>query len=68
MSFYNNKWCSYPSAQVHEIGHNYGLGHSGHGNNRYGDTTVSLFTHVSMAYDIKFHFRLIFPSSHNHNL
>lgn len=28
-SFYNDKWCGFVSAQMHEIGHNLGLGHSG---------------------------------------
>ena len=28
-SFYNNKWCQRVSAQMHEIGHNLNLGHSG---------------------------------------
>jgi len=28
-SFYNNKWCSSVSSQLHEVGHNMGLGHSG---------------------------------------
>eukprot|EP00536_Pseudo-nitzschia_multiseries_P014124 jgi/Psemu1/37652/gm1.37652_g len=28
-SFYNNKWCSSVSSQLHEVGHNLGLGHSG---------------------------------------
>jgi len=29
LSVYNDKWCNYPSGQVHEIGHNLGLAHSG---------------------------------------
>ena len=28
-SFYNNEWCSSVSAQLHEVGHNLGLAHSG---------------------------------------
>ena len=28
-SFYNNQWCSSVSAQLHEVGHNLGLAHSG---------------------------------------
>lgn len=28
-SFYNDKWCSFVSSQMHEVGHNLGLGHSG---------------------------------------
>lgn len=43
-SFYNDKWCSPVSSQMHEVGHNLGLGHSGQsgGTNSaaaYGDTT-----------------------------
>lgn len=29
LSFYNNEWCSYVSGQLHEVGHNLGLAHSG---------------------------------------
>eukprot|EP00984_Skeletonema_dohrnii_P002501 scaffold866_cov116-Skeletonema_dohrnii-CCMP3373.AAC.5 len=29
LSVYNNDWCNYPSAQMHEIGHNLGFRHSG---------------------------------------
>jgi len=36
-SFYNDKWCSSISAQVHEVGHNLGLAHSGEGSMNYGD-------------------------------
>ncbi len=28
-SFYSDKWCGFVSAQMHEVGHNLGLGHSG---------------------------------------
>jgi len=39
-SFYNNQWCGYVSAQMHEVGHNLGLGHSGEvGGGDYGDLT-----------------------------
>ena len=31
LSVYNDDWCSYPSAQLHEIGHNLNLAHSGEG-------------------------------------
>jgi hypothetical protein len=37
LSVYNNQWCNYPSAQLHEIGHNLGLHHSGEGSEAYGD-------------------------------
>lgn len=33
----NNVWCTRMSTQVHEIGHNLGLAHSGVPQNRYGD-------------------------------
>eukprot|EP00536_Pseudo-nitzschia_multiseries_P013579 jgi/Psemu1/35665/gm1.35665_g len=36
-SYYNDNWCRSVSAQMHEIGHNLGLGHSGKGTNVYGD-------------------------------
>ena len=38
-SFYNNDWISKVSAQMHEIGHNLGLGHSGQDISQYGDQT-----------------------------
>jgi hypothetical protein len=39
LSVYNDKWCGYVSAQVHEIGHNINLAHSGEGSLTYGDQT-----------------------------
>lgn len=39
LSVYNNKWCTYLSGQVHEVGHNLGLAHSGEGTVAYGDQT-----------------------------
>ena len=36
-SVYKANWCTYPSAQLHEIGHNLNLGHSGEGTAAYGD-------------------------------
>ena len=46
LSVYNNDWCNYVSAQMHEIGHNLNLGHSGEGTQEYGDQSgmVSYFT------------------------
>jgi len=37
LSVYNNNWCNYPSGQMHEVGHNLGLAHSGEGSVTYGD-------------------------------
>ena len=37
MSVYSNDWCNYVSAQVHEVGHNLNLGHSGEGTETYAD-------------------------------
>jgi len=39
LSVYNDKWCNYVSGQMHEIGHNLGLAHSGEGENTYADQT-----------------------------
>lgn len=36
-SFYNDLWSSSVSAQLHEVGHNLGLAHSGEGSSSYGD-------------------------------
>lgn len=39
-SFYNNQWCGFVAAQMHEVGHNLGLAHSGQlGEDEYGDGT-----------------------------
>ena len=38
-SAYNDLWCQYPSALMHEIGHNLGLDHAGDGADEYGDNT-----------------------------
>jgi len=37
LSVYNDHWCGKVSANMHEVGHNLNLAHSGHGNNEYGD-------------------------------
>ena len=36
-SVYSDAWCNYVSAQMHEIGHNLGLAHSGEGGATYAD-------------------------------
>merc|ERR1719261_1119471 len=41
-SFYNDKQCTYSSAQLHEVGHNLGLAHSGEGDAQYADTSGSM--------------------------
>jgi len=38
LSVYNDAWCTKPSAQIHEIGHNLRLAHSGE-SSAYGDQT-----------------------------
>ncbi|KAL7455257.1 hypothetical protein ACHAWC_007593, partial [Mediolabrus comicus] len=37
MSVYQDSWCRSPSAQMHEVGHNFGFGHSNEGATEYGD-------------------------------
>jgi hypothetical protein len=40
LSVFNDQWCTYPSLQLHEIGHNLAMGHSGEGSrssNQYDD-------------------------------
>mmetsp|Transcript_17060 Transcript_17060/g.25378 ORF Transcript_17060/g.25378 Transcript_17060/m.25378 type:complete len:617 (-) Transcript_17060:192-2042(-) len=39
LSIYNDEWCNYVSGQMHEIGHNLNLAHSGEGTLAYGDQT-----------------------------
>eukprot|EP00814_Leptocylindrus_danicus_P016466 CAMPEP_0116013620 /NCGR_PEP_ID=MMETSP0321-20121206/5828_1 /TAXON_ID=163516 /ORGANISM="Leptocylindrus danicus var. danicus, Strain B650" /LENGTH=672 /DNA_ID=CAMNT_0003483191 /DNA_START=45 /DNA_END=2060 /DNA_ORIENTATION=+ len=39
LSVYNDEWCNYVSGQMHEIGHNLNLAHSGEGTLAYGDQT-----------------------------
>merc|ERR1712176_336542 len=39
ISAYNDNWCLYPSSQLHEMGHNIGLAHSGEGSNEYADNS-----------------------------
>merc|ERR1712176_790967 len=38
-SSYNDEWCQSLSGQMHEVGHNLGLGHSGYGRDEYADTS-----------------------------
>jgi len=39
---YNNEWCTYPSGQIYDLGHNIGLGHSGEGNGEYEDQSCMM--------------------------
>lgn len=39
LTVYNNNWCKYLSAQMHEIGHNLGLGHANENGIVYSDQT-----------------------------
>jgi hypothetical protein len=39
VSVYNDDWCSYVSAQMHEVGHNFNLNHASDGGDEYGDQT-----------------------------
>gem|GEM_PF-5760137 len=38
-SVYNDNWATYVSAQMHELGHNLGMGHSGIGSSEYADSS-----------------------------
>ncbi|KAL7449014.1 hypothetical protein ACHAWC_001121, partial [Mediolabrus comicus] len=42
LSVFNDNWCTYLSIQMHEIGHNLNLAHSGEGTNQYGDQTAMM--------------------------
>jgi hypothetical protein len=42
LSVFNDDWCTYLSIQMHEIGHNLDLAHSGEGTNQYGDQTAMM--------------------------
>jgi hypothetical protein len=45
-SVYNDEVCSHVSAQMHEVGHNLNLAHSGHGNEEYGDQSGLVCIHL----------------------
>ena len=41
-SYYNDPWCQRVSTQMHEVGHNMNLGHSGKGSDPYGDKSTMM--------------------------
>ena len=47
LSVYRGLWCIRPSAQMHEIGHNLNLAHSGEGNDPYDDLSCMVSFHSS---------------------
>ena len=54
VSLYADPWCAFPSAQMHEVGHNLGLGHSGRDANHYGDETGLMgYSYQSRDYPAK---------------
>jgi len=42
LSFYNDEKCNYPSLQMHEVGHNFNLGHSSQSLYTYGDESGTM--------------------------
>jgi hypothetical protein len=50
LSIYNDEWCTYVSAQMHEIGHNINMDHAGEGPSEYGDTSGMERTLLSILY------------------
>lgn len=62
LSVYNDRWCESVSGQMHEIGHNLGLAHSGEGSNNYADqryVTKLVSCHLRYTYS-KTHSLLFF--------
>ncbi|KAL7572930.1 hypothetical protein ACA910_007437 [Epithemia clementina (nom. ined.)] len=55
-SWFRGDWCTYPSAQMHEIGHNYFLGHAAEGTAPYGDTAGAMGTSIGQHDSPKFCF------------
>lgn len=45
-SVYNDEVCTHVSAQMHEVGHNLNLAHSGHGDEEYGDQSGLVRAHL----------------------
>ena len=50
-SVYSDNWCRWPSAQLHEIGHNINLAHSGEGGSTYADQSGMMGFSVSTSPD-----------------
>ena len=63
-SAYKSEYCTYPSFQMHEIGHNMGLVHSGEDSDEYGDQSglVSTSINIYKIVILSCHF-LICPST-----
>ena len=64
LSVYKDKWCTYISSQMHEVGHNLGLDHAGIPDNEYGDTTGMM----GFSYEIKNWPRKCFNAEKSWNL
>jgi len=63
-SFYNGLWCNRVSAQMHEIGHNLGLGHSNERRQSYGDQSSMM----GYSYDIDDGPKMCFNAAKNYQL
>ena len=48
LSVYNNNWCGYVSAQMHEVGHNLNFGHSGE-SSTYDDQSGELSQQIQLC-------------------
>ncbi|KAL7565582.1 hypothetical protein ACA910_014294 [Epithemia clementina (nom. ined.)] len=55
-TWFRGDWCTYPSAIMHEIGHNHYLGHASEESAAYGDTTGAMGTSIAQQDSPKFCF------------
>ncbi|KAL7561482.1 hypothetical protein ACA910_010993 [Epithemia clementina (nom. ined.)] len=55
-SWFRGDWCTYPSALMHEIGHNHFLGHAAEGTDPYGDTAGAMGSSIGQHDSPKFCF------------